>query len=81
MQLGNHIIIAVKKSLKQAGQKQPVAEIKISHNPEINRNQHPVSSDENIARVHIRMEIAITEDLIEKALSGPLCDDINIMAC
>ena len=81
MQFGNKIIIALKHGIEQTRQKHAVAKAKMPHDAEINRYQLPVSPDKDIARMHVGVEITITEHLIKEAGRGIFGQLGDIMTC
>ena len=66
VELGHRVIVAVEHRRQQTGQKQPFAEIEMTHDAEIDRHQRAAGRHENIPRMHVGMEEAIAEDLVEK---------------
>ena len=79
MQAGHQIIIAFKHGVEQSGQKQPVGQGQIAHDAEINRHQHAIIADKDIARMHVSVEKPVPEDLHEKTPGGDAGHGLNIM--
>ena len=75
----HRVIVTLQHGGQQPSQKQPVAEIKMSHDAEINRHQRAVGRHEYVPWVHVAMEEAVTEHLIEEASRCRFGDFADVM--
>ena len=75
----HEIVIAIKHRRQKAGQKQPVGEVEMPHDAEIDRHQGAVGRDEDIAGVHVGMEKAVPEHLVEETARRRFGDFLDVM--
>ena len=76
----HEIVIAIKHRRQKAGQKQPVGEVEMPHDAEIDRHQRAVGRDEDIAGMHVGMEKAVPEHLVEETARRRFGDFLYVMS-
>ena len=80
LHLGDRAIVAPQEGDQQLGEIAARVGIDPAHDAEIDRHDAALAVDEGVAAMHVGMEEAVAEHLVEEGLGGLAHDDVGIVA-
>ena len=80
LHLGHGAIVAAQEGDQQLGEIAARVLVDAAHDAEIDRHDVALAIDEGVAAMHVGMEEAVAEHLVEEGLGALLHDDIGIVA-
>ena len=81
MDFGDATVIAGGQAIKDFGQPLPRTPVDAPHDAEIDRHDRAIGSHEQIALVHVGMEIAAADGLRQECQNQPLRQSLAVVAC